>query len=387
MSRLFKIYVFAYLMLQPVIGLFVYYFKIVFAKNINKSLTVIGLLLFLVFGLKHFLIKRSLFSAILFFVFFTTPFYIIVYNLVNYSVDYTALVSQFTGSLLFISFFMVGYHKWDIYGFFKQYEDYLKYILLIDACVIIIFTVNPFGFSFYPSFQSSFLLPIFCFLMMRNKRLLAILCFALIIMHQKRAVVVVAILLCLLYLFIATPVRYKLVYVFAMISIVIGGSVYISQIDVSQSPLLKRYVLAFETILLFDLSNTKDMDTSLLEKIMEVQVALDLKKDWVHKIFGNGYGWSFQLPTFEGGYVNRRYMHITPFYIYITHGFIGVGLYVLLFFKSLFNLVKKNQANTYYFLMIVATILESFSTLNLFTQFLFGWIIGSMFISKNDSVE
>ncbi|WMN12471.1 hypothetical protein QYS49_33685 [Marivirga salinae] len=121
--------------------------------------------------------------------------------------------------------------------------------------------------------------------------------------------------------------------------------------------------------------------TSLGEKVQEIVSSKEqLMSSYSDYIFGNGYGWRYELPSLVGKSSERHYVHISLWYFILCYGIFGLTFFLLLVFKTIKLYIYKTSSKIqFYAILGIFIIFASFSTNDMFVNFLPGVILGNLF--------
>ena len=367
-----------YLLLIPILNLFIYYFKIEFVKFfLVKYFTVILLLIFLIGILKILLQlkKTSWINIIVVCLILICPILESAFR-VN-SINVKAFSSHFIGALIFVTFFVFG--KSGIIDISKIMHNkrFQNLLILFSTISLFFFLLNPFNYNYYKSMQSYYLVPSFVFFLVNKKHRYTIIFALLIFLHFKRAVIFTMVIITFLYMIM--HLNFKVRHIGKILGcIAILFLLYFLLPEDLIYNINSRFEKGINTITgLFSFNGSTNLDSSSGEKIQEIRTAGKKLLQNINQVFfGNGFGWEYEL---ENG-TKRYYTHIAPFYLFLTSGILSLILYIYFIYCSIFYVIKPYHDKYFLGILSLFFLLLSFSTMDYFVTFLPALTLGSIYM-------
>lgn len=346
-----SIFIFVLLMLQPVIGLLYYYFKIPGLQLVNLGAYILTAT-FLLFFVKSRRLLLFVFALLL--LSLSTLF-----NLVGNGIEINSLLKQSVLVISFLTILFYGY-KINIYKVLSDNKKWIYRFILLDISVILFFKVNPFNYALYGSFESLYLLPTYIYSLVTFNPLLIALHLFSIVLHDKRMVTIIAFLMFVVFMIFYGKASYKKITMFILMLLA----------------LVFLYWSGFFDRLINVVTALYSMDLRVLgtisERVDEATAVIGNTGSFYEFMLGKGLGWNFYILNADGEQVYKNFSHNSFVFIYGLLGVFGVFLYLYLHLKYLMRKSKKFVCNetevSFYKILVLAFLLVSVSVLSPFTS-------------------
>lgn len=352
-----------YVFLQPILGYCYYYFKLKPVIYINSLIIALFYFIFLNLLLKNTINIKNFILLLVLLLLILLASLNSIFNQVIFSGS--TFVKHLYYFINFIILFLMGM-RINLFNILEDFYEKIKYFLLIDLFLIILFRFDFLNKHNYPSFEASYLIPTFVYSLIKNNYFLISFHFILFYLHEKRADVLIALIVAYIYLLKKNIVMFSIILLIGLFII----------LNIETTILPNRLQQIFLLIQNFDFK----IDSSISERLIEIKNSLvQLKNDNISLIFGNGFGWNFKLDDLIGyGYTLRSYTHISFYFLFLVFGFFGLFIF---FFYHIYLFYKLNRYShiegNFYFFILLFYFLNSFSVLNIVTNPIYIILLGS----------
>lgn len=298
-------------------------------------------------------------------------------------VAWGAGVSQLFGLVMLI--FFIGCYDERVARAFISFLDRYRWVVLSwDALLVYIYMFYANGKS---AFDSSHLLPTYIISLQKRYYVSIMVHLALFYVHGKRAMLLVSALLLMLYsLFVWTKGRIaaKLAFLAVILMIVSAAFVMVEKgVDAGSDRNMATVQRVGE--------NGVESDMSFLERLYEIDLAhSQLMTNIIDYVFGRGFGWVYNLEIIIPGErslsVERSFLHITPAYVFVAFGGLGLVLYLLLLLRMSASMLSADPVVEFWAWFLLAAVVSGLFRLNLFTEPMIAYAIGAIYYKGASSV-
>lgn len=313
-------------------------------------------------------------------------FYLIVifsfFKMFIYSGDFYFSIKHLYYDLLFFSSLFFGYkflnNRESIMLFINDIYKNLNFEIFFFIIYFILYTT---GYINYYGFQVNmfiYILIILTFSDNKNKYLIVFILLSISILSGKRGAMILSFIPLTLYVYYFRSFRFKTSIVFLLFLILL--------ITINYNERIIGTINLFSNIDFSTLAEINNFELALLTsgRSLEIQsVLLKIIESPLNFIYGFGYGTSYFSEGIGLAFFDRTssYLHFTPLYYVLVHGFIGLFFAFIIPINRLFKINKMiyhSKISFFLFAIVITILIMSFFGNVFIADPLAGLFIGSL---------